>query len=396
MQHLEARVVGEVQVIDDHRGEAGALRVADQGFNRAMQQQLLSETDLGDDGAVDLRHHAREFAALRSIEQRRAVLDQRAQRAAEAGVRHTGVAGPCRHDKRIGRIVRSEGFGNELADQPRLAQPGLAEQPEHAPGRPRREQAPAFAFATDQAWRTQHAGRNRAPRQRQRSTRGADRRQQLGACRPRYAALVGLQRRDEALECINRRRALAVEVAQLHQPLHCRLVERVGADQALRQRRTFGIAPLALAGVDALDVARAPPPGERAALGIEPALEVGAIGVVVGREQFSAGIAIKIMRDPGGERQQLATRDHVGAGRAAQPEQALAQCVAPGLRLPPGPQQLQQPLPRRGAFDRQHRQQRGVESRQRHRRRVAATHGDGSAGERQLQRRVARRAVVDD
>ena len=151
-----------------------------------------------------------------------------AQQARQDGVGDAGVAGPRLDGDDAGPA------GAEILQQAALADAGLADQHERAPVRPGMLERLQLAVAADQARRPQQAGRGRRPPRRQRRGAALDRRQQLDRLGRGPGAELVLQALLEALEGGDRRRPVAAQVVQAHQPALAVLGQRIALDQALR------------------------------------------------------------------------------------------------------------------------------------------------------------------
>jgi hypothetical protein len=93
LQELEARRVGEVQVVDDERGEAVAERVGERRVDGALQQKPLRVAGARDRGA-ELGQHERELGVRVGAELERMRRAHRAQQARQQRVGDAGVARP--------------------------------------------------------------------------------------------------------------------------------------------------------------------------------------------------------------------------------------------------------------------------------------------------------------
>jgi hypothetical protein len=100
--------------------------------------------------------------------------------------------------------------------------------------RPGLRQRLQVAVAADQARRPEQAGRARRPPHRQRRAAALDRREQLDRLGRGTGAELVLETLLEALEGGDRRRAVATQVVQAHQPALAVLGQRIALDQALR------------------------------------------------------------------------------------------------------------------------------------------------------------------
>ena len=204
------------------------------------------------------------------------------------------------------------------------------------------------------------------------------------------------ERRGKAFVGGQRGGALALQVAQLHEASRRGLVDGVGGNEAFRQGRRLAEQAVAFERIDARVEPAAPARAHGATLRVEPGVELDAIGKGQAGEKVAVAV-VKVMRDAGREREQLAAlHDDVGVEPAAQPKQPLAQDIACVLRLLLGPEQLQQALARRRTLDGDESEQRRIDRRQR-------PHGAVEAANRrrarQPQAQAGRRAcavVLDD
>jgi hypothetical protein len=164
-----------VQVVDDQCRQAIGTGIEQQGLERGEQGRAAGRARCSDDGLANFRQHPRQLVSLRRFEHGRDALDHGPQRPAEAGIGHAGIARPRRDEEDLCRGLPGRGLGRELRNQPRLAQAGLAEQPEGALSGPGGSERGLLARPADQARRAQQAGRDVAPRDGLRHRRGADR-----------------------------------------------------------------------------------------------------------------------------------------------------------------------------------------------------------------------------
>jgi hypothetical protein len=356
LQQFERGGVGEVQVVEQQRVDA-AGGAAQQGLHRLQQRCRRARGQCRATrrcACRQLGQQRRQRRSLGGVGRAGVALDHGAQHADQRGVGHQRVPGPAA-DVQAPRV-----FGGQRLQQPRLAHAGLAHQHRHRPGGQALQQLRALGVAAHQAGRAQQRGRHRlALRRRAGHRRGAfdggQQGQRLG--RRRCADLV-LERVLAAVEGQHRGGAVAAQVVQPHHASVGVFRQRIGRQQLQRQwQRGAGLAGV-FEGLDACHEGL--PLGGRAAGAVarQPSIELGLLGCAEVAQQRRGGR--EVVRHAGGQRQQGAAVDDVGAQLLAQAEQALPQRIARGLGVAGGPQQRAQPLARGRPFEGQPGQQQRV------------------------------------
>ena len=344
LDELDARVVGEVQVVDDHRVDARRQRVDERRVDGAVQQEPL-RLARERDRRTQLRQDERELARPVRIERDLVLGEQGAQQPREHGVGDAFVA-RSRADR-----DHAGATGRELVQQPGLADSRFADEEERPLRRPRAIERRELALAADEARRPDQAGRNDGAARRQRRAAALDRRQQLDRLRRRLRAELVLEVLLEALERGDRRGAVAAQVVQPHQAALCVLGERIALDQALRideaardrsallarrrcggERRVALLAPLA-----ALD---AQPLGELGeVVEVEVAEELASAGVLVDADRLERRPQVVLERRARGSstrrRRRAPSRSRDAAGTGAGAGSCRPACSSPMARAAP-------------------------------------------------------------
>ena len=152
LQQIEARIVGEVQVVDDNGTQAEGCRVAQRGIDRSLQQQSLRRARPRHRG-TEFGQQQRQFLRAHGRRRDRERLQHRAQQPRHHGAGHARIAWPRLDDDSalLG--------GAEVGNEPALADAGLANQQESAARGPRGAECAQLTLAADQARRTQQACR---------------------------------------------------------------------------------------------------------------------------------------------------------------------------------------------------------------------------------------------
>jgi hypothetical protein len=281
LQEFEARIVGEVEVVDDDGVQADSDRVDQRGVDRTVQGEPLRLPGESDGGA-ELRQDEGELLGAGGAQRDRVLGEQGTQQAGQPGVGDARVAGAGAHadDARVA--------GRELVQQAALADSRLADDQEAAARRPGVIECGELALAADEARRPHQARGNDGAPCRQRRAAALDRRQQLDRLGRRRRPLLVLEALLEALEGGDRRRAVAAQIVQPHDATLRMLAQRIALDQPLRvdetardrsivlarrcRRRQRGVA----SGVPVL------------ALGVDPRREVGKVVEVEIAEQLGS------------------------------------------------------------------------------------------------------------
>jgi hypothetical protein len=160
-QHLQARFVGEVQVVDDQAAQwVGVLVLAlnlrlQQGPQGALHHQTLALAGGRGHTGIDLGQHPRDGVARggRQGGGGRGAVERHhgAQQTRERGEGHTGIPGAAGRTHHAG-VALGKGL-----QQPRLAEARLADQGDDLAAAPGGIQRGQFGIAPDQAWWAQHA-----------------------------------------------------------------------------------------------------------------------------------------------------------------------------------------------------------------------------------------------
>ena len=379
LQQLQAGGVGEVQVVEQQLVAAGGRGPAQQGLGGALQLQALAVAAecRAVAGIQQLGQHTRQAAARGLVGRGAAALQQQPQQPRQQRKRHAGVARPRRHVQ-----AARAAPARQLGEQPRLAHAGLADEDEHALGRPGALQRGELVVAAHQARRPAQAGRHAArARHRTRRHRALDRgqqRQRLGAGR---RAQFVLQPLFQALERGQRRGAVAAQVVQPHQPAAGVFRQRLQLQHRLHlgQRRHQCTGGLVLRRGGGVTVQALRPAAF--ALLLQPVRHLGTVAVVAAGQQLAVRV-VEVGHHAGQQHDPLAGLHQRVAERAPQPEDALPQVARGGLLRGLGPQPGGQAGARHRAFGLQQRQPAGVLAFQRPAG-VAAAAGGGRAGQAQ-------------
>ena len=172
LQELDARLVGEVQVVDDDRVQFGGRRIDERSVDRAVQQEPLRLAGECHRRA-QLGQHDRELLRALGAQRDRVRGEQGAQQAREHGVGDARVAGAGANGDDAGAA------GRELVQQPALADARLADEQEDTPRRPGVIERGDLFLAADEARWADEARRHDRASCRQRRGAALDRRQQL-------------------------------------------------------------------------------------------------------------------------------------------------------------------------------------------------------------------------
>jgi hypothetical protein len=365
----DARVVGEVQVVDDDALQAGARRLAERRCNRALQQHAAC---VARDGGrlAEFGQQQCELVTGRILESECDSREHRPHEAREQRIGHSGVAGLCAHqnDARI--------RAHEVVQHAGLADARFAEQREHAALLPGLCKARELGVAPDEMRRTHETrGHHRAAWQR-RYGAALDRSEQLHGLGRRARPELVLQAALEGLERCDRRARVAAQVVQAQQAALGVLGERIGLREALRVRQSLRQVARCLARVGRVRERRVAARAPSGACRMHPACEFGQVlerhraedlvapGVRIARHALEHGREIGL--DARRQAQRGPAAHEARADVAAQAEQALAQVgvalAAIGLR----PDQRRGAFGRHRAIERDDREQRRVLGRQAH------------------------------
>ena len=360
LQQLDTRVVGKVQVINDHRVQAQRHGVAQGGVHRTLQQQALCRAG-HIDGRTQFGQHQGQFLAAVGSEAEPLRRDHRAQQAGQQRARDAGVTRARLHHHHT--LVHRRQFLQQAA----LADAGFTQQQEDPAGRAGTLQCQQVGLAADQARRAHQPGRHDRAARRQLCSAAFDGGHQLDGLGRRPRAQLLFQALLEVLEGGDGRGAVATQVVQPHQPALRVFGQRVAGDQALGVDQAAGHGAVAFAvggGGGQGGVALFAP---AAALVAQPVGQVRQVVVVQVAQQlrlarvFVIGDALDLgaqVRDQAGRQlQQGAGRDQRRLRFTAQTKQALAQAGVGLAGAGRRPQQGRHALGLDGAGQRHHGQQ---------------------------------------
>lgn len=329
-QHLDAGVIGEVQVVHGH------------GLNRSTGEYLpngvVQHQPLAGRGQRqrwrELGQHPRQLASLFGVDGVDRPRQSLAQQPCQGGIGYAGITGPTLHHGQ-------PPLARHLGDQARLAHASLAQQQHHSPGLPALSQRCALALAPDQP-RWPHQGGSVAAQcsagQRRRWQCGVAQRlgQRLGV--GMRACVVGMgQLAHQALVHGQACSAVAAQIVQAHQFAVRGFGVGVGGKQGLASGKggveiTFGLGPgdafAQLCGLPGVVVT---------AFGAQPRKELRAVGKVELSQQrraVCASLDLHAVR----QCQHVAIGQQGQAQAPAKPQQLLAQVASRIVRLGPQPQ----------------------------------------------------------